>query len=93
MRNGSASGAGGTSCAKRRARDARVRAMPDADKQRLAETPTCPAMFAVTARNDVRRSGNVPALDPLRDGARLSTRKMIGGDVKGLRLTEHGVTR
>ncbi|MCS6499708.1 hypothetical protein NYD60_06770 [Burkholderia thailandensis] len=50
-------------------------------------------MFAVTARNDVRRSGNVPALDPLRDGARLSTRKMIGGDVKGLRLTEHGVTR
>ncbi|AOJ71648.1 MULTISPECIES: DUF6683 family protein [Burkholderia] len=74
-------------------RDDRIRAMSDADKQRLAETLAYLAMIAVTAQNDLRRSGNAPALEQLRDGVRQSTRKMIGIDVKGLRLTENGLTR
>lgn len=75
------------------ARDGRVRAMSDADKQRLAETLAYLAMIAVTAQRDLRRSGNTAALEQLRAGVRLSTRKMIGVDVKGLRLTENGLAR
>ena len=71
------------------ARDARFVAMPDAQKQEMAETFAYLAMIASSTRSALQRKGDPMGLAKLQDGVNGTARKM-GVDLRNVKLTSQG---
>ncbi|AOY97026.1 hypothetical protein BKK79_23450 [Cupriavidus sp. USMAA2-4] len=74
------------------AANARMRALPDADKQTVAETLGYLAMVAVAAQRELAQAGNPVALAELREGVRKTARNLAGVDLGGVLLDDSGFT-
>lgn len=71
------------------ARNPRIAALADAQKQELAETFGYLAMIAAGTRNQLERSGDRAALTRLQDGVNGTARKM-GVDLRAIAMTPQG---
>jgi len=71
------------------ARNPRIAALADAQKQELAETFGYLAMIAAGTRNQLERSGDRAALARLQDGVNSTARKM-GVDLRAVAMTPQG---
>lgn len=71
------------------ARNPRIAALADAQKQELAETFGYLAMIAAGTRNQLERNGDRAALLRLQDGVNSSARKM-GVDLRAVAMTPQG---
>ena len=71
------------------ARNPRFVAMPDAQKQEMAETFGYLAMIASATRSELQRKGDPASLARLQDGVNGTARKM-GVDLRGIKLTPQG---
>ena len=71
------------------ARSPRFVALPDTQKQDMAETFGYLAMIAASTRNELQRKGDQLSLARLQDGVNRTARKM-GVDLRAIRLTPQG---